>query len=304
MDRLAAMETFVCVVETGSFSAAARRLNVGQPAISKSIALLEERLAVRLLTRSTRGLAPTEAGTLFFEHARKVIEGANEAEYVVRSAGAGLTGTLRISTTVTFARLHILPHLGGFLDKHPLLDVDVRLEDRSTNLIEDGIDVALRMGNLSDSNLTARKIATCPRCVIGTPAYFKRRGVPELPADLVDHEAVIYTLGGGGTSWLFKKAGAEQSVTVTGRIKVSAAEGVRTAVLSNYSLTLSSEWMFAPELASGDVVKVLQDWTLPGLDLWAIFPTGRMASAKVRAFVDFVEQRMKTQASVSNTSAT
>lgn len=290
MDRLAAMETFIYVVETGSFSAAARRLNVGQPAISKNIAQLEERLGVRLLTRSTRGLAATEAGTLFFEHAKKVIEEANEAELAARGAGTGLAGTLRISATVTFTRLHILPYLKGFLDRHPLLDVDLRLDDRSTNLIEAGVDVALRMGNLSDSNLTARKIASCRRFVVATPAYLERCGTPQSPADLESHEAVIYSIGAGGASWVFNKGGTEQPVTLSGRIRVTAAEGVRIAVLSGYSLTLSSEWVFAPELASGEVVAVLQDWKLPALDLWAIFPSGRMASAKARAFVDYVEQ--------------
>ncbi|MGY2199844.1 LysR family transcriptional regulator [Pseudomonas gingeri] len=298
MDRLAAMETFVYVVETGSFSAAARRLDVGQPAVSKTIAQLEERLGVRLLTRSTRGLSATEAGTLFFERARKVIEEAGEAELAARGAGAGLTGTLRISTTVTFSRLHILPHLGGFLEMHPLLDVDVLLDDRSVNLVEEGVDVALRMGNLSDSGLTARKIARCRRLVLGTPAYFERRGIPESPADLTDHEAVIYSLGGGGASWLFKKGQAEQLVTLSGRVRVSAAEGVRTTVLSSYGLTLSSEWMFAPELASGEVVPVLEDWELPEMDLWTIFPTGRMASAKARAFIAYVEQLMGNVAGV------
>ncbi|MFZ4966870.1 LysR family transcriptional regulator [Pseudomonas sp. Mn2068] len=292
------METFVYVVETGSFSAAARRLDIGQPAVSKTIAQLEERLGVRLLTRSTRGLSATEAGTLFFERARKVIEEAGEAELAARGAGAGLTGTLRISTTVTFSRLHILPHLGGFLEMHPLLDVDVLLDDRSVNLVEEGVDVALRMGNLSDSGLTARKIARCRRLVLGTPAYFERRGIPESPADLTDHEAVIYSLGGGGASWLFKKGQAEQPVTLSGRVRVSAAEGVRTTVLSSYGLTLSSEWMFAPELASGEVVPVLDDWELPEMDLWAIFPTGRMASAKARAFIAYVEQLMGNVAGV------
>ncbi|NWE12991.1 LysR family transcriptional regulator [Pseudomonas yamanorum] len=293
MDRLAAMETYVYVVETGSFSAAARRLDVGQPAISKTIAQLEDHLGVRLLIRSTRGLTPTEAGTLFFEHAKKVIESADEAELAARGSAAGLTGTLRISAATTFARLHVLPHLGAFLEQHPLLEVDVRLDDRSMNLIEEGIDVALRMGDLSDSNLTARKISQCRRLVMATPAYFQRCGMPQSPADLADHEAVIYTLGGGGTSWVFKKDGTEQPATLAGRIRVSAAEGVRTAVLSGYSLTVSSEWMFTPELASGEVVAVLGDWALPELDLSAIFPTGRMASAKARAFVGFVEQLME-----------
>ncbi|OPB00400.1 transcriptional regulator [Pseudomonas fluorescens] len=290
MDRLAAMETFVYVVETGSFSAAARRLHVGQPAVSKNIAQLEEHLGVRLLSRSTRGLSPTEAGLLYFEQAKKVIENANEAELLARGAATGLAGTLRVSTTVTFARLYILPYLSGFLDRHPLLDVDVRLDDRSMNLIEEGTDVALRMGNLSDSNFTARKIGQCRRRVIATPAYLQRYGVPQSPAELTGYEAVIYMIGAGGASWVFKKGDVEQAVTLSGRLRMSAAEGIRTAVLSDYSLTVSSEWVFGPELVSGEVVAVLQDWDLPEMHLWAIFPTGRMASAKARAFADYVEQ--------------
>ncbi|NWB96526.1 LysR family transcriptional regulator [Pseudomonas gingeri] len=290
MDRLSAMETFVCVVETGSFSAAARRLEVGQPAVSKTVAQLEEHLGVRLLLRSTRGLTSTEAGAAFFERAKRAIEEASEAELAARGAGSSLTGTLRVCAAVTFARLHVLPHLGGFLALHPGLDIDVVLDDRSVNLVEEGIDVALRMGELSDSGLTARKIGECPRMVLGTPAYFEQQGEPTSPAQLVDHQAVIYSQNGGGTHWLFRRGGSEQAVTVSGRVRVSAAEGVRTAVLAHLGLAMSSEWMFAPELASGEVRQVLQDWQLPGLDLWAVFPSGRMASAKARAFVTYVEQ--------------
>ncbi|MDB6142865.1 MAG: putative LysR-family regulatory protein [Pseudomonas sp.] len=290
MDRLAAMETFVYVVETGSFSAAARRLKVGQPAVSKAIAQLEERLGVRLLLRSTRGLTPTEAGAAFFERAKRAIEEANEADMAARGAGSGLTGTLRVCAAVTFARLHILPHLGGFLELHPDLDIDVVLDDRNVNLVEEGIDVALRMGDMNDSGLIARKIAESRRRVMGTPAYFERYDEPASPAALADHPAVIYSQHGGGTQWLFTQGSTEQSVTLAGRVRITAAEGVRVAVLAHLGLTLSSEWMFAPELASGEVRWVLEDWDLPGVDLWAVFPTGRMASAKARAFVAYVEQ--------------
>ena len=144
MDRLGAMETFVYVVETGSFSAAARRLNIGQPAVSKTIAQLESRLAVRLLLRSTRGLTPTEAGLAFFERAKRAIEEANEADNAARGAASGLTGNLRICAAVTFGRLHIVPHLGPFLDQNPDLNIDLMLDDRNVNLVEDGIDIALR----------------------------------------------------------------------------------------------------------------------------------------------------------------
>ncbi|MFS2157437.1 LysR family transcriptional regulator [Pseudomonas sp. Pseusp122] len=295
MDRLSAMETFVCVVETGSFSAAARRLKVGQPAVSKVVAQLEERLGVRLLLRSTRGLSPTEAGAAFFERAKRAIEEADEADLAARGAGSGLRGTLRICAAVTFSRLHILPHLSGFLDQHPDLDIDVVLDDRNVNLIEEGIDVALRMGDLPDSGLTARKIGECPRMVLGTPTYFERHGVPGSPAELAGHQAVIYSQHGGGEHWQFKKGSTEQSVTVSGRVRVTAAEGVRTTVLAHLGITLSSQWMFAPELASGEIRQVLQEWQLPVLDLWAVFPTGRMASAKARAFVEYVEQLLSSE---------
>jgi DNA-binding transcriptional LysR family regulator len=288
MDRLAAMETFICVVETGSFSAAARRLNIGQPAVSKTIAHLEKRLAVSLLLRSTRGLTPTEAGLAFFERAKRALEEADEADNAARGIASGLSGNLRISAAVTFGRLHIVPQLGPFLDQHPQLNIDLMLDDRNINLVEEGIDVALRMGQLTDSGLTARKIADCRRVVLGTPAYFARHGEPSCPADLSKHQAVVYNLG-SGTTWQFAKGTEKQSVILSGRLRVSAAEGVREAVLADQGLTIASEWMFARELASGAVKRVMHDWTLPDLDLWAVFPTGRMASAKARAFVEYVQ---------------
>jgi DNA-binding transcriptional LysR family regulator len=288
MDRLAAMETFVCVVETGSFSAAARRLNIGQPAVSKTIAHLEKRLAVSLLLRSTRGLTPTEAGLAFFERAKRALEEADEADNAARGSASGLSGSLRISAAVTFGRLHIVPQLGPFLDQHPQLNIDLMLDDRNINLVEEGIDIALRMGALTDSGLTARKIADCRRVVLGTPTYFAKYGEPACPAELSKHQAVVYNLGGGNT-WQFTKGTEQQSVILSGRLRVSAAEGVREAVLADQGLTLASEWMFAPELASGAVKTVMHDWTLPDLDLWAVFPTGRMASAKARAFVEYVQ---------------
>ena len=184
MRSAAAMETFVRVVETGSFSAAARVLNVGQPAVSKTIAHLEETSGVRLLMRSTRGLSPTEAGRNFYERAKRAIEEANEADMVARGAGASLTGRLRVSAAVTFARLHVVPRLPKFLAAHPELTMDVILDDRVIDLVEEGVDIALRMGTLVHSSLTARKLASAPRHVVGTPAYFARSGVPATPAEL------------------------------------------------------------------------------------------------------------------------
>lgn len=290
LDRFQAMTTFVRVVDTGSFSAAARLLNVGQPAVSKTIAQLENRLQVRLLIRSTHGLTPTEAGQRFYERARLAIQEADEAELSARGAGAGLSGCLRVSAATTFARLHVIPHLPRFLEQHPGLEIDVILDDRVIDLVAEGIDVTLRMGALPNSSAVARKLMGGRRSVFATPAYLARAGEPRTPGELAEHETIIYSQL--SNIWSFTRDGTEASVTVRGRVRVSAAEGLRAAVLADMGLTIGSDWMFVPELASGEIKRVLADWSLPSIDLWAVFPTGRMVSAKARAFAAFVEEVM------------
>jgi len=294
MDRLAAMEAFVLVVDTGSFSAAARRLNVGQPAVSKLVAQLEDQLGVKLLVRTTRGLTATEAGLNYCERARRAIEEADEAELAARGAGASLTGKLRIAAAVTFARIHLVPRLPEFLRRHPDLEIEVVLDDRSIDLVQEGIDVALRMGRqLADSSMTVRRIASA-RCVVaGTPAYFARAGEPAAPRDLTAHEAVIYDRAGGGAEWTFQRDDVELTIALKGRLRVNAAEGVRAAVLADAGLAIASEWMFAPEIADGTVMAVLRDWKLPRVDLYAVFPAGRTLTAKARAFTQFVQEVMR-----------
>jgi DNA-binding transcriptional LysR family regulator len=293
MDRMAAMEAFVLVVDRGSFSAAARRLNVGQPAVSKLVAQLEEKLGVKLLVRTTRGLTATEAGLNYYERARRSIQEADEAELVARGAGKSLTGRLRIAAAVTFARIHVMPHLPEFLQQHPDLEIEVVLDDRNVDLVREGIDVALRMGRLADSSLAAKRVTSGRHVVVGTPAYFERAGEPIEPSGLTAHEAVIYDQGGGGADWSFERDGAVVVVTLKGHLRVSAAEGVRAAVLANAGLAITSEWMFAPEIANGTVTVVLQDWKLPQIDLWAVYPTGRTATAKARIFTQFVQKVMR-----------
>lgn len=289
MDRLGAMRTFVRVVDTGSFSAAAKHLNIGQPAVSKSIAQLEERLGVRLLMRSTRGLTPTEAGRNFCEHARRAVEEADEADLAACGAGAGFTGRLRVSAGVTFGSLHLVPRLPAFLAAHPNLSIDLVLDDRSIDLIEESIDIGLRIGPLRDSSQTVRKLATSRRCVVGAPTYFERAGIPKTPTDLTKHAAVIY-IHDRATSdaWVFRQGTSQISVNVSGRLCVSAADGMRAAVLSGMGLAIASEWLFAPELQRGTVRAVLTDWTLPASELWLVLPAGRTVSAKARAFAAFV----------------
>jgi DNA-binding transcriptional LysR family regulator len=293
MDRLAAMATFVRVVDTNSFSAAARQLNLGQPAVSKTVAQLEDRLGVKLLLRSTRGLTITEAGQRYYDRARRAIDEADEAERSARGEGTGLTGVLRAAAPTTFARLHIVPQISNFLAKHPGLEIDLILDDRVVDLVEEGVDVALRLGDLADSSLTARRIAIGPRAVLATPAYLARAGEPRNPAELTAHEAVIYTQGRHGV-WEFRRSGNTVPVAVCGRLRVSSAEGIRAAVLSHAGLTISSVWMFTPEHASGAVRRVLTEWSLPAIDLWAVYPAGRLASAKARLWVEFVMATLAT----------
>ncbi|MDF1631680.1 LysR family transcriptional regulator [Mycoplana sp. MJR14] len=287
MDLYQAMATFVRVVETGSFSAAARHLGVGQPSVSKTIAQLEDWLKVALLIRSTRRLTPTEAGHRFYERACAAIEEADEAVLAARGAGAGLAGRLRISAATTFARLHIVPLLPEFLAQHPALEIDVVLDDRVIDHVAEGIDLSFRMGPMPDSSAVARKIARGHLCVVATPAYFDRMGRPQHPADLAAHEMIVYTQL--PTTWSFERGGAQTSIVATGRLRMSAAEGAREAVLAHMGPTIGSTWMFSPELASGAVEQVLAEWSIRDVDVWAVFPVGRMPTAKARQFAAFIE---------------
>ena len=243
--------------------------------------------------RSTHGLRPTEAGQTYYVRARRTIEEAEEAEFAARDAGACLTGRLRVSADVTFARLYLVPRLAAFLAEHPKLTVEFVLDDRPVDLIEEGVDIGLRYGPFDASSLIGRKVATTRRVVLGTPDYFDRAGVPKTPLELIGHEVVIYTRDrdGGGT-WVFRKGGSETSVTLPGRLRLNSSEGVRAAVLSSLGLAVVSQWLFKPELDCGAIRPVLTEWTLPEIELWVVFQMGRMANAKARAFAAFVQSEI------------
>jgi DNA-binding transcriptional LysR family regulator len=292
MDRLREMELFARVVETGSFSAAARDLKVGQPMISKAIAGLEERLGVRLLVRSTRQLSPSEAGIAFYERALRAIAEANEADAAAQGAGAGLQGRLRICAPGTFARLHLVPRLATFLDAHPKLRLELVMDDRIIDLAAENIDAALRLGTLTDSALSARKLAQADRSVVASPAYWTKKGIPSSPPDLLEHDGIIYGQNSGGQEWLFRRGTSETSIRLRARLTLSAAEGVREAVLAGQGFAITPRWMFAPELASGAVAPVLKEWMLPPMELWVVYPSGKLTSTKARAFIRWFEGTM------------
>ncbi len=290
-----AMEVFVRVVETGSFSAAARALRIGQPAVSKLVAALETRLDVRLLIRSSRHVSPTEAGQAYYERARRAIAEADEADTAAQGLGLGLEGRLRVCAPVTFARLHIAPKLGDFLSAHPKLRLDLVMDDRNVDLLSENIDVALRLGDLADSALTARKLGSTQRVLVASPAYIAAHGRPSEPDELRAHQAVIYTQGGGGSGggdkWRFRKGTTEVLVSVPYRLACTAAEGLREGVLAGIGIAIASEWMM-PEIASGAVETLMSDWSLPAVDLWALYPAGRLPSAKARMFIAWFEANL------------
>jgi DNA-binding transcriptional LysR family regulator len=292
IDRLAAMEVFVRVVDATSFSAAATQLGIGQPAVSKTVAQLEERLGVRLLVRTTRSLNLTDVGRTFYDNAKRAIDGVNAAERLARGEG-GLSGTLRISAPVCFSRIHVMPRLPEFLAQHPTVDIDMIVNDRFVNLAEERIDLALRTGRLTDSSLTARKIGVARARVMASARYWKAHGLPETPEDLLGHECVILQRNGRLVDeWRFRRDAAECSMKMSGRLKVNAAEAMRDAVLSGLGFAVVSEWLFTPELASGVIESALDGWDLPAQDLWVVFPPGGLVSTKAREFVSFIERCM------------
>jgi DNA-binding transcriptional LysR family regulator len=276
------MRAFARVYETHSFSAAAKNLSLSQPSISKAVAQLEQELGIQLFLRSTRGLTPTDAGQKFYEHAIRTLDEADMAR-------------LRVSGTITFMSQHIIPRLPVFLERHPNLIVDMLLDDGNIGLVEEGAEVALRMGKLASSNLTARKIGQCRRIAIAAPSYLEKHGTPKEPVDLEKHAAIVLSRGEGGEHVTFSRDDVSIEVMLQPKMRVNALEGLRAAVLAGVGVAVASEWIVESELQRGQVVEVLSDWSMQSLDLWMVLPNeGRHASSKVRAFIAFVEDQLAT----------
>lgn len=290
MDRLDVMKLFVRVVETASFSKAARAEGVAQPTVSKHIAGLETRLGTQLLRRTSRGLSMTEAGEAYYESARRLIEEFEEAEARVGSGQTKPAGRIRVAMSAGFGRMHILPRMPAFFEQYPQITIETDITDRFVNLIENRIDVAIRIGSLSDSSLIARKIGSGESAVIATPGYIARKGVPKSPADLDAHDCVAFVSGGGPLPWKFAGPEGPTSFTPAGTVHTTDAEHVRVGVLSGLGLAQAPGWLFADELASGEVVRLLTDYEPPRHSIYAVSHDNRLQSTKVRVFVDFLAQ--------------
>ena len=293
MDLLAAFRVFVRVAESGSFSAVARELGQTQPAVSRQVSALESHLGARLLQRTTRSLALTSDGQDLLGHARSVLEAVERAEGAVGRHRQGPSGLVRVSSSVTFGRVVIAPRLPGLLERHPMLEVDLRLDDRPADLVHDGIDVAVRVGDITEASLIARRLGTVSMQVMGAPVYLARHGVPRTLEDLASHQCVIRERTAHPNVWRLIGADGVRDVPVSGRFRTDSVEAAKVAVSSGMGLAVLSNWLMQKELAAGTVVPVLTDWKPPAPAVHAVYPSQRNLAPRSRAVIDFLVAEFK-----------
>ena len=293
MSDLASLEAFVRVAETRSFSGAARVLDLTPSAVSKQVGRLEDRLGVRLFNRTTRRVRLTDLGQAFYERAARILGDLAEAERAVIELHGTPSGKLAVSLPLAFGRRHVMPHLPAFLDAHPQVRLDLSFSDRFVDLVEDGIDVALRIGELADSSLIARRLAPNRRVVCAAPAYVARHAPPRRPADLVDHNCLVYTYRAMRNEWRFHGPdGAAESVRVTGNLETNDPEALYMALCDGVGAALLPLWLVGVDLKAGTLVRLMPGYHAPDSAIHALYPPGRHLSPKVRAFVDFLAARI------------
>jgi LysR family transcriptional regulator for bpeEF and oprC len=290
MDRLDAISVFVRVVDSGNFSAVARTLGVGQPAVSKQIAALEAHLGAQLLQRTSRSLTLTEAGRDFYESAVRLVGDLEAAESRVGRGRIAPSGLVRATVAPVFGRLYIVPRLREFFARYPEVAVELVVADRLINLVEEGVDVGVHNGELSDSSLIASKIAQTPVITVATPTYLAAHGEPATPAELERHACVIYAQQGAPRIWRFDGRFGPITHQPKGAFRTNDAEQIRTAVLADLGLAHAPGWLFASEIASGAVRLVLTDYEPAKLSISAVRPGGRFLASKVRVFIDFLAE--------------
>lgn len=285
MDRLDELATFLAVIETGSLAAAARRLRRSPAAVTRTLAALEGRVGVRLIERTTRRLSVTEAGRRLADEARAVLSAYEGA--IAREEAGPLRGQLRISAPLVFGRRHVAPVLNRFLDAHPQVSAELVLNDRNLDLVDEGLDVALRIGALADSRLVARKVGEVRRQVVAAPAYLARHGAPARPADLAEHEIVYASTQPGPTEWRFDGRLGREAVRLRPRLMVNAIEAAVAAVMEGRGVGRFFSYQVADELADGRLVRLLGEWEPPPIPVQVVTASARLMPPRARAFLDF-----------------
>jgi DNA-binding transcriptional LysR family regulator len=298
MDRFTAMQIFVRVVEAGSFSAVARELGGTQSAVSKQVASLEAHLGVLLLSRTTRSVSLTDEGRSYFESARRIVLETQEAESNLQAQKGQVTGRLRLGSAAGFGRFVLFPIVQAFMAKHRQVEVDLQLSDSFVDVVAQGLDAVVRVGDLNDSSLLAQRIGTARRSVVVSKALAARLNrearLPMKPEDLALHDCIIYSgLATPGT-WAFDNAKNLKStaIKVKGRFSTSSTELVREAVLAGMGIGFTPDWFFTPELANGSVVRLLAQYSPHPLPIHVVYPETRRSSAKLAAFTELAKAQL------------
>lgn len=291
-DRLQQLALFVRTAETASFSKAGREFGLTQPSVSRAISALESRLGVKLLLRTTRQVSPTEAGELLLVRAREALAGIEDAENAARGSD-GLSGIVRVALPSAYGTRRIVPLLPAFLERHPQLKVELIMSDRYANLIAEGVDLALRLGNQPDSSFITRKLESTRRLFIASPGYLARRGIPTTLSDLArSHQLIGGPADVDHQTWIARRGDAMVAQPVEPRIFTRSATGVVACAAAGLGVAVASNWMCGEEIASGSVVEILSDHHLEDIAAFVVFPTGRRPPQRARAFSDYLERTL------------
>ena len=293
MDRITGIELFIRVVETGSFSKAAGEVGITQPTATKSVASMEQRLGARLLHRSTRGVTLTEVGTLYYEKCKLIAREIDEADNLATLLQSKVGGMLRISTSVAFGRRVVVPLVLRYMQLHPDITIDLSFEDRYVNLVEQGVDLAIRMGPMADSTLGARYLGTNPWLMVAAPSYLAKRGMPGSAADLPAHDCVVYSSVQGDDRWSLRTATGEKlSVLVKGPLRSNNLSAILAAARAGMGLAVLPWYVARKSLVDGTVKRVLADHSLPEQEVHAVFPSPKLVPLKVTSFSNFLQQSL------------
>jgi DNA-binding transcriptional LysR family regulator len=290
MDRIDAMQAFVAVADLQGFAAAARKLDLSPPAVTRLIAALEQRLGARLLQRTTRSVTLTDTGARYLERARRILADVEEAERAAEGERTRPSGRLVVSAPVGFGRLHVSPVVSAYLKRYPDVSAELRLEDRVINLVEDGIDLAVRIGHLADSSLVARHVGEMRRIVVGSPGYLKRHGEPKTPDAVASHQTIQFGASAATGEWRFVEAGRELRVNVTPRLSTNIADAAIQYAEQGGGLTMVLAYQAADAIKRGRLKVVLAAFEQPPLPIHILYPTSRLLSAKVRTFIDLLTE--------------
>jgi DNA-binding transcriptional LysR family regulator len=291
MDRVTSLSVFAKIVESGSFAAAARHFGLSPAMVSKHVHALEARLGARLLNRTTRRVSATEIGRGFYERSTRILADLDDAEKAASALQTAPSGLLRVSGPLSFGMRHLAPAIVDYLSACPEVAIDVALNDRVVDLIEDGFDLAVRIGRLADSSLIARRLAPCRLAVCAAPRYVARHGAPRRPADLAAHECLGYSYAASRDEWRFSGPHGEEAVRVSGRLNANNGELLRLAALGGEGIVLQPTFIVGDDIASGRLVRLLPDHIPVELAIHAVYPPSRNISVKVRSFIDFLAAR-------------